>query len=158
MQGDICFVDVLEKMGVIICWGDDYIFCMCGELNVIDMDMNYIFDVVMIIVMVVLFVKGIIMLCNIYNWCVKEIDCLFVMVIELCKVGVEVEEGYDYICIILLEKLNFVEIVIYNDYWMVMCFLLVVLLDILVMIFDFKCMVKIFSDYFEQLVWISQVV
>lgn len=82
-------------------------------------------------------------------------DCLFVMVIELCKVGVEVEEGEDYICIILLVKLKYVEIGIYNDYWMVMCFLLVVLFDMLVIIFDFKCMVKMFFDYFEQLVWIS---
>lgn len=68
MQGDICFVDVLEKMGVIIIWGDDFIVCMCGELYVIDMDMNYILDVVMMIVIMVLFVKGIMMLCNIYNW------------------------------------------------------------------------------------------
>lgn len=136
-------------MGAIICWGDDYIFCTRGELNVIDMDMNYIFDAAMIIVTAALFVKGIITLRNIYNWRVKEIDRLFAMVIELRKVGAEVEEGYDYIRIIFSEKLNFVEIAIYNDYRMAMCFSLVALLDILVTIFDFKCTVKIFSDYFE---------
>lgn len=56
VQGDICFVDVLEKMGVIVIWGDDFIVCIYGEFKVVDMDMNYILDVVMIIVIVVLFV------------------------------------------------------------------------------------------------------
>lgn len=156
MQGDICFADVLEKMGATICWGDDYIFCTRGELNAIDMDMNYIFDAAMTIATAALFAKGTTTLRNIYNWRVKETDCLFAMATELRKVGAEVEEGHDYICITLLEKLNFAEIATYNDYWMAMCFLLVALLDTLVTIFDFKCTAKTFLDYFEQLARISQ--
>lgn len=124
----------------------------CGELNVVDFDFNYILDVVMMIVMMVFFVKGIMVICNVYNWCVKEMDCLVVMVIELCKVGVIVEEGEDFIVIMFLIKFIYVVIDIYDDYWMVMCFFLVVLSDMLVMINDLKCMLKMFFDYFDKFV------
>lgn len=91
-------------------------------------------------------------ICNVYNWCVKEMDCLVVMVIELCKVGVIVEEGEDFIVIMFLIKFIYVVIDIYDDYWMVMCFFLVVLSDMLVMINDLKCMLKMFFDYFDKFV------
>lgn len=135
-------------MGVRVEWFDDCVVIYGVLLKGVDMDMNYILDVVMMIVVVVLFVEGEICICNIYNWWVKEIDCLNVMVIELCKLGVEVEEGYDFICVMLVILLKYVEIDIYNDYCIVMCFLLVSLSDILVIINDLGCIVKIFFDYF----------
>ncbi|AVV70361.1 3-phosphoshikimate 1-carboxyvinyltransferase [Escherichia coli] len=156
MQGDIRFADVLEKMGATICWGDDYISCMRGELNAIDMDMNHIPDAAMTIATAALFAKGTTTLRNIYNWRVKETDRLFAMATELRKVGAEVEEGHDFIRITPPEKLKFAEIATYNDHRMAMCFSLVALSDTAVTILDPKCTAKTFPDYFEQLARISQ--
>ncbi|HCL5298873.1 TPA: 3-phosphoshikimate 1-carboxyvinyltransferase, partial [Salmonella enterica] len=155
MQGDIRFADVLEKMGATITWGDDFIACTRGELHAIDMDMNHIPDAAMTIATTALFAKGTTTLRNIYNWRVKETDRLFAMATELRKVGAEVEEGHDYICITPPAKLHHADIDTYNDHRMAMCFSLVALSDTPVTILDPKCTAKTFPDYFEQLARMS---
>ena len=155
VQGDIRFADVLEKMGAIVTWGDDFISCTHGELNAIDMDMNHIPDAAMTIATAALFAKGTTTLRNIYNWRVKETDRLFAMATELRKVGAVVEEGEDYIRVTPPAKLQFAEIGTYNDHRMAMCFSLVALSDTPVTILDPKCTAKTFPDYFEQLARIS---
>ncbi|WP_265448261.1 3-phosphoshikimate 1-carboxyvinyltransferase [Enterobacter hormaechei] len=155
VQGDIRFADVLEKMGAVVTWGDDFISCTRGELNAIDMDMNHIPDAAMTIATAALFAKGTTTLRNIYNWRVKETDRLFAMATELRKVGAVVEEGEDYIRVTPPAKLQFAEIGTYNDHRMAMCFSLVALSDTPVTILDPKCTAKTFPDYFEQLARIS---
>ncbi|HGH4601643.1 3-phosphoshikimate 1-carboxyvinyltransferase [Enterobacter hormaechei] len=155
VQGDIRFADVLEKMGAVVTWGDDFISCTHGELNAIDMDMNHIPDAAMTIATAALFANGTTTLRNIYNWRVKETDRLFAMATELRKVGAVVEEGEDYIRVTPPAKLQFAEIGTYNDHRMAMCFSLVALSDTPVTILDPKCTAKTFPDYFEQLARIS---
>ncbi|EKK5416684.1 3-phosphoshikimate 1-carboxyvinyltransferase [Enterobacter hormaechei] len=155
VQGDIRFADVLEKMGAVVTWGNDFISCTHGELNAIDMDMNHIPDAAMTIATAALFAKGTTTLRNIYNWRVKETDRLFAMATELRKVGAVVEEGEDYIRVTPPAKLQFAEIGTYNDHRMAMCFSLVALSDTPVTILDPKCTAKTFPDYFEQLARIS---
>lgn len=155
VQGDIRFADVLEKMGAVVTWGDDFISCTQGELNAVDMDMNHIPDAAMTIATAALFAKGTTTLRNIYNWRVKETDRLFAMATELRKVGAQVEEGEDYICVTPPAKLQVAEIGTYNDHRMAMCFSLVALSDTPVTILDPKCTAKTFPDYFEQLARIS---
>ncbi|EPF1940547.1 3-phosphoshikimate 1-carboxyvinyltransferase [Enterobacter hormaechei] len=155
VQGDIRFADVLEKMGAVVTWGDDFISCTHGELNAIDMDMNHIPDAAMTIATAALFAKGTTTLRNIYNWRVKETNRLFAMATELRKVGAVVEEGEDYIRVTPPAKLQFAEIGTYNDHRMAMCFSLVALSDTPVTILDPKCTAKTFPDYFEQLARIS---
>ncbi|UYA60038.1 3-phosphoshikimate 1-carboxyvinyltransferase [Pectobacterium sp. F1-1] len=157
VQGDIRFADVLEKMGAIVHWGEDYIECERGELHAIDMDMNHIPDAAMTIATAALFAQGgTTTLRNIYNWRVKETDRLAAMAIELRKVGAEVEEGNDYIRITPPTKLKVAEIGTYNDHRMAMCFSLVALSDTPVTILDPKCTAKTFPDYFEQLARLSE--
>ncbi|MGK2960153.1 MAG: 3-phosphoshikimate 1-carboxyvinyltransferase [Candidatus Malihini olakiniferum] len=156
MQGDIRFADVLERMGAIIRWGDDYIECQRSELYAIDMDMNHIPDAAMTIATVALFAKGgTTTLRNIYNWRVKETDRLAAMATELLKVGAMVEEGNDYIRITPAPHLCFAEIGTYNDHRMAMCFSLVALSDTAVIILNPKCTAKTFPDYFQQLARLS---
>ena len=155
VQGDIRFADVLEKMGAVITWGDDFISCTHGELNAIDMDMNHIPDAAMTIATAALFAKGTTTMRNIYNWRVKETDRLFAMATELRKVGAEVEEGEDYIRVTPPAQLQAAEIGTYNDHRMAMCFSLVALSDTPVTILDPKCTAKTFPDYFDQLARIS---
>ncbi|WP_113631887.1 3-phosphoshikimate 1-carboxyvinyltransferase [Pectobacterium peruviense] len=157
VQGDIRFADVLEKMGAIVRWGEDYIECERGELHAIDMDMNHIPDAAMTLATAALFAQGgTTTLRNIYNWRVKETDRLAAMAIELRKVGAEVEEGNDYIRITPPAKLKAAEIGTYNDHRMAMCFSLVALSDTPVTILDPKCTAKTFPDYFEQLARLSE--
>ncbi|KGT94269.1 3-phosphoshikimate 1-carboxyvinyltransferase [Erwinia typographi] len=156
MQGDIRFADVLEQMGAVIAWGDDYIACTRGELNAVDLDMNHIPDAAMTIATAALFAKGTTVMRNIYNWRVKETDRLAAMATELRKVGAEVEEGHDYIRITPPETLKFAEIGTYNDHRMAMCFSLVALSATPVTILDPKCTAKTFPDYFEQLARLSK--
>ncbi|MFP1851844.1 3-phosphoshikimate 1-carboxyvinyltransferase [Lonsdalea quercina] len=157
VQGDVRFADVLEKMGAIIRWGDDYIECERNALHAIDMDMNHIPDAAMTIATTALFAEGgTTTLRNIYNWRVKETDRLAAMATELRKAGAEVEEGHDYIRITPPKQLTSAEIGTYNDHRMAMCFSLLALSDTPVTILDPKCTAKTFPDYFEQLARLSQ--
>ncbi len=76
IQGDVQFVDVLEKMGAVVEWGDDFVSVSKGELHAIDMDFNHIPDAAMTIATTALFAEGTTTLRNIYNWRVKETDRL----------------------------------------------------------------------------------
>ncbi|MDI6958536.1 MULTISPECIES: 3-phosphoshikimate 1-carboxyvinyltransferase [Pantoea] len=155
VQGDIRFADVLEKMGAVIEWGDDYIACTRGALNAIDMDMNHIPDAAMTIATTALFAEGTTLMRNIYNWRVKETDRLTAMATELRKVGAEVEEGHDFIRVTPPAQLQHADIGTYNDHRMAMCFSLVALSDTPVTILDPGCTAKTFPDYFQQLAKIS---
>ncbi len=127
IQGDVQFVDVLEKMGAIVEWGDDYVAVSKGELHAIDMDFNHIPDAAMTIATTALFVEGTTTLRNIYNWRVKETDRLFAMATELRKVGAKVEEGEDYLKITAPKVLKHAAIDTYDDHRMAMCFSLLAL-------------------------------
>lgn len=156
VQGDIRFADVLEKMGAIVRWGDDFIECEKGILNGVDMDMNHIPDAAMTIATTALFAKGDTTIRNIYNWRVKETDRLSAMAVELRKVGADVEEGNDYIRISPPAVLKHADIATYNDHRMAMCFSLVALSNTAVTILDPGCTAKTFPDYFEQFERLSQ--
>ncbi|MTC61649.1 3-phosphoshikimate 1-carboxyvinyltransferase [Providencia rustigianii] len=155
LQGDTKFANVLEKMGAIIRWGDDYVECERDTLHGIDMDMNAIPDAAMTIGTVALFAKGETVIRNIYNWRVKETDRLYAMATELRKVGAEVEEGHDFIRIVPPKHLKHADIETYNDHRIAMCFSLVALSDTPVTILDPGCTAKTFPDYFQQLARLS---
>lgn len=152
-QGDIHFADVLEKMGAIISWGNNYIECTYGTiLSAINIDVNDIPDSAMTLAIVALFVdRGSTMLRNIYNWRVKESDRLTAMATELRKIGATVIEGDDYLYIIPPEKIRSVCIDTYHDHRIAMCFSLIALSEVSVTICNPKCVNKTFPDFFQQL-------
>jgi 3-phosphoshikimate 1-carboxyvinyltransferase len=155
IQGDIQFVDVLEKMGAIVEWGDDFVSVSKGKLHAIDMDFNHIPDAAMTIATTALFAEGTTTLRNIYNWRVKETDRLFAMATELRKVGAEVEEGEDYLKITPPDVLKHAAIDTYDDHRMAMCFSLLALDPVSVTINEPECTAKTFPTYFEVLESIS---
>jgi len=155
IQGDILFVDVLEKMGAVVEWGDDFVSVSKGELHAIDMDFNHIPDAAMTIATTALFAKGTTTLRNIYNWRVKETDRLFAMATELRKVGAVVEEGEDYLKITPPKVLKHAAIDTYDDHRMAMCFSLLALDPVSVTINEPECTAKTFPTYFEVLESIS---
>ncbi|UPT78031.1 3-phosphoshikimate 1-carboxyvinyltransferase [Sulfurovum sp. XGS-02] len=155
IQGDVQFVDVLEKMGAIVEWGDEYVAVSRGELHPIDMDFNHIPDAAMTIATTALFAEGTTTLRNIYNWRVKETDRLFAMATELRKVGAEVEEGEDYLKITPPKQLKHAAIDTYDDHRMAMCFSLLALDPVSVTINEPECTAKTFPTYFKVLESIS---
>ena len=155
VQGDIQFVDVLEKMGAVVEWGDDFVSVSRGELHAIDMDFNHIPDAAMTIATTALFVEGTTTLRNIYNWRVKETDRLYAMATELRKVGAEVEEGEDYLKITAPKQLKHAAIDTYDDHRMAMCFSLLALDPVSVTINEPECTAKTFPTYFDVLESIS---
>lgn len=143
-------------MGARITWGDDFIEAEQGPLHGIDMDMNHIPDAAMTIATTALFAEGTTTIRNIYNWRVKETDRLHAMATELRKLGVEVEEGHDFITVIPPAQLTHAAIDTYNDHRIAMCFSLVALSDTPVTINDPGCTSKTFPDYFDKLASVSQ--
>lgn len=152
-QGDINFANILEKMGAIITWGDNYIECTRGTmLNAINLDANDIPDAAMTLAVIALFVvHDATILRNIYNWRLKESDRLSAMATELRKVGAIVVEGRDYLHIEPPVKMKSVCINTYNDHRIAMCFSLVALSNIAITICNPKCVNKTFPDFFQQL-------
>ncbi|MEA1880136.1 MAG: 3-phosphoshikimate 1-carboxyvinyltransferase [Campylobacterota bacterium] len=155
IQGDIQFVDVLEKMGAKVEWGDTYVSVSRDTLHAIDMDFNHIPDAAMTIATTALFVKGTTTLRNIYNWRVKETDRLYAMATELRKVGAKVEEGDDYLKITPPQKLLHAAIDTYDDHRIAMCFSLLALDEASVTINEPECTAKTFPNYFKVLESIS---
>ena len=155
IQGDTQFANVLEDMGATLEWGANYVAIEPGALRGVDQDMNHIPDAAMTIATAALFAKGPTTIRNVYNWRVKETDRLFAMATELRKLGVEVEEGEDYITVTPTEELQHATIDTYNDHRIAMCFSLVALSKTPVTINDPGCTAKTFPDYFEKLKTIS---
>ena len=155
IQGDVAFVDVLEKMGAKVEWGEGFVSVTRNRLHAIDMDFNYIPDAAMTVATMALFVEGTTVLRNIYNWRVKETDRLHAMATELRKVGAVVEEGDDYLKITPPKQLKHASIDTYDDHRMAMCFSLLALDDASVTINEPECVAKTFPNYFEVLEHIS---
>ncbi len=156
IQGDIDFANILEKMGAIIDWGNNYISCTRNELHSIDMDLNHIPDAAMTIATTALFVdNGTTTIRNIYNWRVKETDRLSAISTELRKIGANVIEGKDYISITPTKNIIQSDINTYNDHRMAMSFSLLALSNVPITILNPDCTNKTFPDYFNKFSSIS---
>lgn len=155
IQGDVRFVEALEKMGAQITMGENWIEVSAqGALKAIDADFNHIPDAAMTIAVAALYADGTSMLRNIASWRVKETDRLTAMATELRKLGALVEEGQDYLRVTPPIVLQPATIDTYDDHRMAMCFSLASLNGALrdgsqVRINDPQCVAKTFPDYFQ---------
>lgn len=162
IQGDVRFVDALEKMGASIIVGDNFIEARSnGALKAIDADFNAIPDAAMTIAIAALYANGTSVLRNIASWRVKETDRIDAMATELTKLGAQVEAGKDYLAITPPAQLKSASIATYDDHRMAMCFSLVTLngalrLGTKVRILDPKCVAKTFPDFFDVFAKIKQ--
>ena len=156
IQGDVRFVEVLEKMGANVALGDDWIEVSgTGKLRAFDLDFNHIPDAAMTAAVAALFADGPCTLRNIASWRVKETDRIAAMATELRKLGATVAEGADYLKVVpgLLKSGAVIDT--YDDHRMAMCFSLATLGGVAVTINDPDCVGKTFPDYFERLAAIA---
>jgi len=155
IQGDVRFVEALEKMGASITMGDNWIESKAdGPLKAVDMDFNHIPDAAMTIAVAALHAEGTTTLRNIASWRVKETDRIAAMANELRKLGAAVEEGQDYLRVTPPERIHEAVIDTYDDHRMAMCFSLASLDGAVrrgnkIRINDPKCVAKTFPDYFD---------
>jgi 3-phosphoshikimate 1-carboxyvinyltransferase len=160
-QGDVRFVEVLEKMGAHIRQGDNWIEVRApesGYLRAVDLDCNHIPDAAMTLAMAALFAKGTTTLRNIASWRVKETDRLAAMAKELRKLGVAVDEGPDFLRITPPPDGGLTAHAVidtYDDHRMAMCFSLASF-SVPVRINDPGCVAKTFPNYFEKFAAIAR--
>jgi 3-phosphoshikimate 1-carboxyvinyltransferase len=154
IQGDVRFVEVLERMGAVVEVGEAWIEVRAGagRLRAIDVDMNHIPDAAMTAAVMALFADGPSVIRNVASWRVKETDRLAAMATELRKLGARVDEGTDFLRIEPPPTLvPDVAIDTYDDHRMAMCFALVALGGVPVRINDPACVAKTFPEYFDVL-------
>ena len=132
-----------------------------GPLKAIDADFNHIPDAAMTIAVAALYAEGTSTLRNIGSWRVKETDRIAAMATELRKLGAQVEEGADYLCVTPPAEIAKATIDTYDDHRMAMCFSLASLNGAarrgnVIRINDPKCVAKTFPDYFDAFAQIAQ--
>jgi 3-phosphoshikimate 1-carboxyvinyltransferase len=158
IQGDVRFVEVLEKMGAKVSVYESAIEVSgSGKLKSFDMDMNHIPDAAMTAAVLALFADGGSTLRNIASWRVKETDRIAAMATELRKLGAQVAEGKDFLKISPPAKINpNITISTYDDHRVAMSFALVALGGVPVRIADPNCVAKTFPGYFNAFASITR--
>ena len=151
IQGDVRFVEVLERMGAKVLIEENAIQVSGTEkLKAIDMDMNHIPDAAMTAAVLALFADGPSTLRNIASWRVKETDRITAMSTELRKLGAEVAAGDDFLKIVPGRIKPGISIDTYDDHRVAMSFALVALGGVPVKINDPGCVAKTFPRFFEE--------
>ncbi|MES2564528.1 MAG: 3-phosphoshikimate 1-carboxyvinyltransferase, partial [Pseudomonadota bacterium] len=165
IQGDVRFIEVLERMGARVSVGENWIEATAdaaaakrGRLKPLDADLNHIPDAAMTAAVLALFADGPSTLHNIGSWRVKETDRIAAMATELRKLGASVDEGADSLRITPPDAGLTANAVIdtYDDHRIAMCFSLAALGGVPITINDPGCVAKTFPEYFEVLASISE--
>lgn len=150
LQGDIGFVDVLERMGCEVNWETDRVTVISRPLMGIEADMNAISDTVQTLAAVALFAQGPTTITGVAHIRHKETDRLSALATELRKLGASVDERPDGLTI-EPRPLKGATIETYDDHRMAMSMALVGLAVPGVVIRDPTCTHKTYPEFFRDL-------
>jgi 3-phosphoshikimate 1-carboxyvinyltransferase len=150
LQGDVAFVDVLEKMGCRVEECESGITVHGGPLTGIDVDMNAISDTVMTLGAVACFADGPTTIRNVAHIRHKETDRIAALAAELRKLGAGVEEFADGLTI-TPRPLTGCAVDTYNDHRMAMSLALVGLKVPGVVINNPGCVAKTYPGFWQDL-------
>ncbi|MBL8099755.1 MAG: 3-phosphoshikimate 1-carboxyvinyltransferase [Anaerolineales bacterium] len=152
LQGDVAFVDVLQKMGCVVTESDNSI-TVNRPLSIVglDIDMRDIPDTAQTLAAVAPFAESPTRIRGIASARVKETDRVSATCIELQRLGVQVEEHEDGMTIYPCKDFQPANIKTYNDHRMAMAFSLIGLRFDGVTIENPSCVSKTFPNYFEVL-------
>ena len=150
LQGDVAFVDVLERMGCRVTHGPQTITVAGGPLSGVDVDMNAISDTVQTLGAVALFASGPTTIRGIGHIRHKETDRIGALATELRKLGASVEERSDGLKI-TPGPLHGARLDTYQDHRMAMSLALVGLRQKGVVIRDPGCAAKTYPRFFDDL-------
>lgn len=155
LQGDVGFVDCLERMGCELRREADRISVRGGPLHGIDIDMNAISDTVQTLAVVALFADGPTTIRNVAHIRHKETDRIAALATELRKLGASVDEREDGLSIHPQELLA-ATIDTYDDHRMAMSFALAGLQIAGVKISNPSCCAKTYPQFFDDLAQLAQ--
>jgi 3-phosphoshikimate 1-carboxyvinyltransferase len=150
LQGDIGFLDILERMGCGVTRGSDSIEVLGGELHGIEVDMNEMPDLVPTLAVTAAFARGKTVIQNVGHLRFKESDRLHALALELSKMGIRVNEGEDGLEI-EGGKPHGAEIETYDDHRMAMSFAIAGLAVPGIKIKEERCVDKSFPEFWETL-------
>jgi 3-phosphoshikimate 1-carboxyvinyltransferase len=153
LQGDLAFVDALERMGCSVIREPTSTTLKAGPLRAIDIDMNEISDTVMTLAVAALFARGATRIRNVAHIRHKESDRIAALANELRKLGARVAEKPDGLIIDppAPEKLHGANIATYDDHRMAMSFALAGLKIPGVTILDAGCVAKTYPGFWNDL-------
>jgi 3-phosphoshikimate 1-carboxyvinyltransferase len=148
IQGDIGFLEILERMGCRVTRESDWIEVLGEELHGIEIDMNEIPDLVPTLAVTAAFAQGKTVIRNIGHLRFKESNRIHALAVELNKLGIRVKEEKDG-----LEveggKPHGAEIETYDDHRMAMSFAIAGLAVPGVKIKGERCVDKSFPGFWE---------
>lgn len=150
-QGDVGFARLLGRMGCAVSFGPEGLTLgSSGRLTGIEADMDSMPDTVLTLAVVAAFAAGPTRITNVANLRFKECDRLSAAAHELRRLGVEVEEGPDWIEVKPGGKLKPASIHTYDDHRVAMAFSIVGLISEGVAIEEPDCVTKSFPTYWEE--------
>jgi 3-phosphoshikimate 1-carboxyvinyltransferase len=150
IQGDIGFLEILERMGCRVTRGSDWIEVLGKELRGIEVDMNEMPDLVPTLAVTAAFAQGETVIKNIGHLRLKESDRIHALAVELSKMDIRVREEEDGLEI-EGGKPRGAEIETYNDHRMAMSFAIAGLAVSGVRIKEERCVDKSFPGFWEVL-------
>lgn len=150
LQGDVHFVEALEKMRCRVQWNDSSITVTGGKLRGIDLDMNAISDTAQTLAAVAVFAEGPTRVRNVEHMRIKETDRVAAVVTELRRLGIRAEEHADGYTI-YPGPISPAQVATYNDHRMAMSFSLIGLKAAGVQIANPGCTGKTYPRFFEDL-------
>ncbi|WP_164100385.1 3-phosphoshikimate 1-carboxyvinyltransferase [Candidatus Laterigemmans baculatus] len=155
LQGDVAFVDVLQRMGCRVSESGNGITVSGRAARGVDVDMNAISDTVQTLAVVALFAEGPTTVRGVGHNRFKETDRIGDLARELRKLGATVEEQPDGMRIEPLARqrapLQQVALETYHDHRMAMSLALAGLVIPGVRILDPACTAKTYPHYFADL-------
>jgi 3-phosphoshikimate 1-carboxyvinyltransferase len=151
IQGDIAFIDVLEKMGCKIeKTADSLTVTGSKELAGIEFDASEIPDMAQTIAVVAAFARSPTKLTGLRTLRVKETDRISALANELTKIGSVVTEGDDFLVISPATCPTRADINTYHDHRMAMSFAVAGLKIKGLRINDPGCVAKTFPDFWKR--------
>ena len=151
LQGDLRFVEVLERMGCRIERTDDATEVHGPQrLGGVDVDMNAISDMVPTLAAIAPFAAGPVHINNVAHIRLKETDRIHAVVTELRRIGVTVDERQDGLTVHPSDPTGAI-IETYDDHRIAMAFAVTGLVVPGISIRDPGCTAKTFPDFFEHL-------
>jgi 3-phosphoshikimate 1-carboxyvinyltransferase len=150
LQGDVAFVECLERMGCQLTYKEDSITVVGKPMHGIDVDMNGISDTVQTLAVVALFAEGTTRMRNVAHIRHKETDRIAAVANECRKLGAEVVEHDDGLEITPGQHIP-TAIDTYEDHRMAMSFAVAGLKRPGVVIRNPGCVAKTYPQFFDDL-------
>jgi 3-phosphoshikimate 1-carboxyvinyltransferase len=150
-QGDVGLARALERMGCTLAEEKGSLTLTGGPLHGIDIDMEAMPDVVLSLAIAAGVAKGETRISNIANLRVKECDRIHAAATELARVGIDAEQGEDFLVIRPGARLRPARVETYDDHRVAMSFGLYRLLADGIEIEEPACVAKSFPAFWQEL-------